>query len=346
MTQAVTRPGETGIADLREVLDKAKGKLAEVAPKHMKVERITRLLLSAVSRNPALLHCTRESVLQFCMKCSETGLEPIGPGGAWPVPFRNKNGNTEMQFIPDYRGLINIAKRAKAIKDAYAEVVREGDAFEYELGLTPALRHKPATRERGATIGAYCVVVLPDDARRFTYMDRDEIEAIRKISKAATTGPWKDFEGEMYKKTVVRRAMKLYAGVSRELDAAVEADNDATGIDMTIREPVQMPRIVQDAPEPTAPTSAPPEPPIATPAGQQTPPPADAGEPPPDEDQRREAEEAENYRAQLVARIVKFQRYHKVTFKRALQDLNVAEDKWMGVDLGVLEQISKRCVES
>lgn len=231
------------LMSLKSDLEKALPKLAEVAPKHLKVERVVRIILSACSRNPKLLECTKESVLTFCMKCSETGLEPIGAGGAWPVPYTNRKNNTvEMQFIPDYRGLVNCAKRAGCITDSYAEVVKEADEFDYELGLNPTLTHKPAKVERGELINAYCIFTLPDGSKRFVVMDADEIHSIRKRSKAGDVGPWVSDESEMWKKTVVRRAMKPFAGMNAELDAAIDADNKVSGISFS-KEPISMPKV-------------------------------------------------------------------------------------------------------
>jgi len=242
----------TALQTLRQDLEKAMPKFQEVASKHLKVERVVRILLAAASRNPKLLECSRDSVLTFCMKCSETGLEPIGAGGAWPVPY-----GREMQFIPDYRGLVNCAKRAGCITDAYAEIVREQDEFDYSLGLNPALTHKPARGERGEVQAAYCVFKLSDGTRRFVVMDKSELEGIRKRSKARDNGPWVTDENEMYKKTVIRRAMKPFAGMSPELDAAIDADNAATGLE--VREPIRMPTAkTPRAIETTAPDTPPP----------------------------------------------------------------------------------------
>jgi recombination protein RecT len=235
-------------SSLRGLLEKAAPRLAEVAPKHLKVERMTRLLLAATMRNPKILQCTPDSVLQFAMKCSETGLEPIGAGGAWPVPYENrKAGTVELQFIPDYRGLINVAKMAGCIKDAYAEVVKENDEFYYELGLEPKLTHRPARGNRGKLESAYCIIVLPDDTKRFVVMDADEIAAIRGRSKTGHFGPWQTDEGEMWKKTLVRRAMKPFSGAAPELSAAIEADNAASGISFA-PDPISMPKAKGQAP--------------------------------------------------------------------------------------------------
>lgn len=246
--------------DLRSLLEASMPKFQAVAPHYMNVERLVRLLLSAAGRNPKILQCSKESVLLFCMKCAETGLEPIGAGGAWPIPYENKKaGTTELTFIPDYRGLQNCALRAGCIVDSYAEVVRENDEFDYELGLNPSMVHKPARVDRGALESAYCVLVLPSGVKRFVVMTSDEIESIRNRSMAwnafkryGKECPWNTDEGEMFKKTVVRRAMKPFAGMSSELDSALKADLEADGMGAE-QTPIEMPKARQELAEPTQP---------------------------------------------------------------------------------------------
>jgi recombination protein RecT len=236
------------LANLRDVLERASAKLAEVAPKHLKADRLVRLLLSAASRNPKILACSPQSVLQFAMKCSETGLEPIGAGGAWPIPYENRRNNTvELTFIPDYRGLIHCAKRSCCIKDAWAEVVYEGDEFSYRLGLDPALEHTPARRDRGNLEAAYCVFVMPDGTKRFAVMHADDIARIRSRSRAPNNGPWVTDTAEMWKKTIVRRAMRPFQGYAPSLDEAISADNEAeTAIDLA-PEDVPMPKAIDES---------------------------------------------------------------------------------------------------
>ena len=225
---------------LKGQLAACKDRLAEVAPKYMDVDRMVRLMLSACGKNPKILACTPESILQFSMKCAETGLEPIGAGGCWPIPY-----GTTLTFIPDYRGLVHCAIRCGAITGAHAEVVRQADEFDYELGLTPFLKHKPARGDRGPLESAYCIFTLPNGEKRFTVMDAGEINGIRARSKAARSGPWMTDESEMWKKTVIRRAMKPFAGMSSALDAAIEADDYETGAVEEKREPVKMPEPIK-----------------------------------------------------------------------------------------------------
>jgi recombination protein RecT len=236
---------------LKTSLEAARDKLAEVAPKYMDVGRLVRLMLLACGRSPKILTCSPTSILQFAMKCAETGLEPIGAGGCWPIPYENrKAGTVELQFIPDYRGLVHCAVRSGAIKAAFAEIVRAADQFDYELGLAPSLTHKPARGERGELEAAYCVFDMPDGSRRFAVMDGHEIKAIRARSRASGSGPWVTDEAEMWKKTVIRRAMKPFAGLSSSLDTALDADEFVPAEE---REPVKMPLALGEVPpEPEA----------------------------------------------------------------------------------------------
>ena len=72
----------------------------------------------------------------------------------------------------------------------------------------------------------YAVANLKNGGIQFEVMSRSEIEAIRKQSKAGTSGPWVNHWDEMAKKTVIRRLFK-YLPVSIEAARAVEVDEKA-----------------------------------------------------------------------------------------------------------------------
>jgi recombination protein RecT len=245
MTQGKSPAKKSG--DLKAMIEQSQSKFAEVAPKWLSVERLIRLALAARSRNPKLAECTAESFLLFCMRCAETGLEPIGAGGAWPVPYFNgKTKQTEVQFIPDWRGLIQLAKKTEQIKHAYAEVVKEGDEISIRKGDDPSCHHVIATKGRGQTIGAYCIVTLPDDSKHIEWMDMEDLNSIQERSKAKDTGPWKTDPDEMRKKTVVRRALKPFAS-SPEMQTAIEYDNQAIGFTVPDHTPIADPQEITEA---------------------------------------------------------------------------------------------------
>ena len=231
---------------LVKVLNEAMPDLKRLAPKYVNLSRLMALAIDAKMRNPLLEKCSITSVLNFCKKAAEWGTDRVGAGGVWAVPFKNKlTGSYDMQAIPDWRLMVEKAKKAKAITHATADIVREGDRFSYSRGMTPDLTHEPALSGTGDVIAAYCIYTLPDGTRDFVVMAAAEIGKVRNSSKARDAGPWVDWPEEMMKKTVIKRALKLFEGASVELTALLDADNAILGLDLTPQEPIAMPRAIE-----------------------------------------------------------------------------------------------------
>lgn len=167
--------------------------------------------LTSFQRNPKLLLCTKESVAGSLLMCAQSNLMPDnGLGHAYLVPFKNnKTGRYECQFISGYRGLVDIAYRSGQIGSICAEVVREGDHFDYSLGMNPKLEHKPLANNKGKMLFAYAAAKTRLGEPVIEVMDSDSVLAIKARSKsAAYGGPWQTDEPEMWKKTVLRRMCK------------------------------------------------------------------------------------------------------------------------------------------
>lgn len=123
-----------------------------------------------------------------------------------------------------YIGLLDIAIASNSILWGQAELVRENDAFR-RVGMDkqPVHEFDPFGKNRGDIVGAYVVVKLHNGDYLTTVMDIEEIHSIRDRSeswKRNGGGPWKTDEGEMIKKTVIRRAYKLWPKTDR-LDTAM-----------------------------------------------------------------------------------------------------------------------------
>jgi recombination protein RecT len=245
--------------DLEALLQTNAAALRALAPKYVNVQRLLALALEARIRNPLLAQCSPESVLAFCKKCAEAGIDRIGAGGMWPVPFKNKKTNAlEMVAVPDWRALVEKAKKAKALSHATAEVVHAGDIFHFTRGTNPSLTHEPRLKDPGETTAAYCVYVLPDGRQDFAVMSLEELDKVKAASKAKDSGPWVDWPDEMRKKTVVKRAMKLFEGASIELTALIDTDNAALGLESLheLPPPIQQPRRRSAAQQGAAPSQA------------------------------------------------------------------------------------------
>jgi recombination protein RecT len=209
---------------------KVKAQMALALPKHVTADRLARVALTEVRKNPALARCDQTSFLGAIMTCAQLGLEPGGPlGHAYLVPFENrKAGRTEVQFIVGYRGMIELARRSGQIVSIEARPVYEGDKFDVSFGLDSSLHHVPdfdnPNRVQPDKLRfVYAVAKLKDGGVQFDVMSRREIEAVRAQSKAGTSGPWVTHFEAMALKTVVRRLFR-WLPISIELAAAIEAD--------------------------------------------------------------------------------------------------------------------------
>lgn len=209
---------------------KIKAQMQLALPKHVTADRLARVALTEVRRNPALARCDQISFLGALMTCAQLGLEPGGPlGHAYLIPFENRKANrTEVQFIVGYRGMIDLARRSGQIVSIEARPVYEGDAFEVSLGLASNLRHVPdfdnPNRVQPDKLRfVYAVAKLKDGGVQFEVMSRREVEAVRAQFRAGSSGPWVTHFEAMALKTVVRRLFK-WLPISVELATAIEAD--------------------------------------------------------------------------------------------------------------------------
>lgn len=209
---------------MQDYVRSMEGEIKKALPSAITPERFTRMALSALSVNPKLAECSPKSFLGAMMSAAQLGLEPNTPlGQAYLIPFRN-HGILECQFQLGYKGLIDLAYRSGEISIIQAHTVYENDEFEYELGLEPVLKHKPAVKDRGEPIAYYAMFKTKSGGYGFQVMSKDDVDKhARKYSKAYSSGPWQTNFDEMAKKTVLKAALK-YAPLKSEFVRGVTAD--------------------------------------------------------------------------------------------------------------------------
>lgn len=205
--------------------------LGGLLPKHLTGERVMKIAIGAVSRNPALMQCTPESVWLCVANAASLGLEVNLLGAAYLVPFRNnKTNKSDCQLIVGYQGLIDLCRRSGNIVSIEARVVREKDEFDLDYGRDRPITHKPFLGDGGAGTMrlVYAVAILKDGGRQTELMTRSDVDAIRKRSRAGfkENSPWMTDYEEMARKTVVRRLVK-YLPKSIELSTALAAEDRA-----------------------------------------------------------------------------------------------------------------------
>lgn len=209
---------------MQQYIKSMESEIAKALPAVITPERFTRMTLSAISVNPKLGECTPKSFLGAMMTAAQLGVEPnTALGQAYLIPFRN-HGTMECQFQLGYKGLIDLAYRSGDVSIIQAHEVCENDEFEYELGMDPHLKHKPATKDRGKAIAYYAMFKTKDGGYGFEVMSMEDVqEHAKKYSKSYGNGPWQTNFDEMAKKTVLKKVLK-YAPLKSDFVRGVAQD--------------------------------------------------------------------------------------------------------------------------
>lgn len=152
-----------------------------------------------------------------------------------------------------YMGFIHLAAEVGAIKWVAAEIVCKNDVYKFlGHGKQPIHEFDPfaSASDRGDAKGGYCLAKTHDDEFILTQMNGDEILDARERSpswqahvKDGKTSPWKTDENEMIRKTLIRRAHKIWPMVNTR-----KAERFVKALDLT-SEPLLDPPAVQTPPK-------------------------------------------------------------------------------------------------
>lgn len=195
------------VADLQKFLMERKQHLADVAGGMVKGEQMVKIALMASRKNPALLSCAFDSIFLALLNLAEAGLEPDGVEAAL-VPYKG-----ECQAQTMYKGFCKLLYSSGMVKDVYADVFYENEVaqghYRFRKGSKPFVHHEPLLKDRGDVAGAYAVIHTITGGVLVDQMSVDDIERIRKFSKATYAGnPWATHWNEQAKKTVLKRCAK------------------------------------------------------------------------------------------------------------------------------------------
>jgi recombination protein RecT len=135
-----------------------------------------------------------------------------------------------------YKGLCKLATDTGAIEWVRADIVYENDTFKYKGPAEMPEHEADVFGSRGSAAGVYCIAKTKSGDILCEVMTQKEIEQVRDTSqswKKRKKGPWKDWPGEMAKKTIIKRSSKTWprsTGFDR-LDEAIHVVNQHEGID-------------------------------------------------------------------------------------------------------------------
>lgn len=202
--------------------------------------------------NRVLEHCTRISIANALFKMASEGLSPMKKQCSF-IPY-----GKELQMQREYAGTIALAKRFGSLKNIVANVVYEGDVFEYEISSETGRRKVTNHVQKLENIdinkirGAYAITELEDGT-----LDT-EIMTITQIRTAWNQGAMKgnspahrNFTDQMCKKTVINRSCKLLISSSDDEvlfdgnEAEIRANANKTDLIITPHEEVKQEALPQ-----------------------------------------------------------------------------------------------------
>lgn len=192
--------------------------------------RIIHTALVQMSQTPTLLECSAKSIYQSICNAVSMGLEITG-GQGYLVPYKGK-----CQFIPGWQGLVDLVSRTGRA-NVWAQAVFEGDEFEWALGDSPFVRHKPMGEDDPTKITHVYAIgrVKGSDWPNIEVWTMDRVRKhLKKYNKVGARHYAYD-NMEMYGRKVVLLQVLKYMPKSQEVESAIEASHRAeSGIDYTI----------------------------------------------------------------------------------------------------------------
>lgn len=216
------------VAVIRQNLTAMEPEFKAALPSHISVEKFSRVAMTAIQNTPALVNADRRSLFGAFVRLAQDGLLPDGREAAI-VMFGNK-----AQAMPMIAGILKKIRQSGEVAKISAQVVYSNDKFVVKYGFDEDVEHiPPALNEpRGEPIGAYATAVLKDGSQLLEVMSLEQIEQVRKVSRASGNGPWVSWFGEMARKTVMRR-------LSKRLPMSTDLEDEIFSRDETMRTNLQ-----------------------------------------------------------------------------------------------------------
>jgi len=217
----------TPAQEIRQNLEAMKPQFQMALPKHISVDKFTRVVQTALNNSPVLLQADRHSLFSACMNSAQDGLMPDGKTAAF-VTFKSKDGTQKVQYMPMIAGLLKLVRNSGELLSITSQLVYEADMFKYYVDEEGEhLKHEPniLAANRGNMIGAYALAKTKDGGVYIEVMSMEQLNQVRNSSRSKDFGPWSTFPTEMYRKTVLRRLIKRLP-LSTDVDFQDESDYD------------------------------------------------------------------------------------------------------------------------
>ncbi len=218
------------LATFSGILERMKPQLALALPKHLNADRMARLALTAFSQNSALQKCDPTSIVGSLMVAGQMGLEIGVSGQGYLVPY-----GKICTFVPGWQGIVDIINRSGRAT-VWTGAVFEGDDFDYALGDSPFVKHKPSGEDDPKKI-THVYAVGRVNGQEWPVIEVWPIKRVRAhLSRNNKVGNahYAHKHWEMYARKIPLLQVSKYMPKSIELSRAIQADAAAeAGIPFT-----------------------------------------------------------------------------------------------------------------
>lgn len=231
-TDEVVNPQAAKEAAIKQIFAAQKKLLVQLFPKDGEA-MVARAVSSAImasrkpnekTQRPALEAISAELIAERCVAAHHMGLDPTSE--CYLVPY-----GTNLQLIIGPRGLVRLMMNSGFVRKIEARAVREGDAFDYDLGDEGFIRHKKGTNNReGPVTHAYAWIETTTGGKIREVCTVDDIEFYRSKSKQANGPMWtENYEGAC-RKTMIHRIAE-FVPLAPVLSAALR-QNEEGGVEI------------------------------------------------------------------------------------------------------------------
>ena len=216
--------------DIGKFLEKYKGTISKALPKNLTADKVLRIALTEIRRNPKLLECNKTSLVAAIVQSAQLGLAPDSlTGYAYLIPYKD-----QCQFQIGYKGMMRLAYNSGQVINITAQAVYNDDIFEFEYGLKPTLKHIPSStgsRDESELKWVYAIAYLKNGGTAYVVLTKKDVLWHQSFSSSRSSkySPWTTAFIEMAKKTAIRSLCK-YLPMSAEdnsLQTAIVLDEQA-----------------------------------------------------------------------------------------------------------------------
>lgn len=226
------------MSEINQIILNTKDSFERIASPDISFQKEAEFAMQLLAANSFLMTTAgnaKDSLRSAIVNVAAIGLS-LNPATklAYLIP-RNKKVCLDISYM----GLVKLATDSGSILWVQAQIVKATDSFVLNgPGIMPTHSFSPFDKNRGDIVGAYTVVKTKDGEYLTEVMALDELLDIRDRTEAykayksgkVSSCPWISDEAEMMKKTVIKRAYKLWPKTER-LDSAIKVINEHEGID-------------------------------------------------------------------------------------------------------------------